>query len=645
MTGIFKASRTKVDLGLATDITRRDFVNGALAGAGAALMSGCIDMSGTTGKEDPFAPSGSPWTGYGGVGDYARSNGNTHAVRDAAHGVRDGAYDEIAAVAPAENYDLVIVGGGFSGVTAAYEFAKLAKPGQTCLLLENHPVPGGEAKHNVIEVDGRRLIGPQGSNEALVPLQSYGERYEVFREYWQEIGMPYDFPLVPLAGGAEKYRIPNSHYEPMVLEREYEVGYFFGNDGWRNNPWKNGFRDTPWPERVQREADDYFNNRRDLVSTIGAPDKVDLFLDSMTYRELLDRIGYGSEVSRLTDPLIGVGNHGVCGDAISAYAARRLTLPGTLPSDEKSRFAGIKTVSFPGGNAAILRTMLKRLLPDSVTGDNSLEANAAAPFDFAAFDRADRPVRMRLASTAVRVEHDGLPGEADRAFVTYVKDGKLNRVAAKSVIMAGGGWVNRRVLRDMPEDIAAAYADFNYGPVLTVNIALRHWRFFDKLGIVAARWFEGLGWHACIRRNVDMGGKQEPLTPDSPIMMTLYIPFLHPGEDKSVQGSLGRQTLLDTSYADFERQIREQLTAMFGAAGFNAKRDIAGIVLNRWGHAYLAPAPGFFFGRDGQPAPHAIIRKGYGRVRFANSELQGNMNMAHAMLEGRRAAREVAQFI
>lgn len=641
MNNPFKFSRTKVDLGLGTSITRRDFVNGAMVGTGAVLIGGC--GASTPSRQGAFAPSGSPWTGFGGAGDYAWANGNTQAVRDAAHGVRDGEHDEIARMKPTEEYDLVIVGGGFSGITAAYEFAKQAKPGQRCLLIENHPVPGGEAKHNVIEVDGRKLTGPQGSNEALVPVQSYGERYEVFREYWQEIGMPYDFPLVPLAGGAEKYKLPNSHYEPMVLERDYRVGYFFGKDGWRVNPWEQGFRDTPWPEAVQKDADDNFHNRRDIVSTIGDANAVDRFLDSMTYRQLLDRLGYGPEVSRLTDPVIGVGNHGVCGDAISAYAARRLTLPGTLPSNQDSRFAGIKTVSFPGGNAVVLRTMLKRMLPESVIGDNSLAANAGAPFDFAAFDKPGNRVRVRLGSTAVRVEHDGPAGEAGQVFVTYAKDGKLNRVAAKSVIMAGGGWINRRVVRDMPENIAAAYAGFNYGPILTANVALRHWRFFDKLGIVAARWFEGLGWHACIRQDVDMTGSRTPLTPDSPIMLTLYIPFLHPGEDMAVQGSLGRQTLLDTSYVDFERQIREQLTAMFGTSGFDAKRDIAGIVLNRWGHAYFAPSPGFFFGKDGQPAPHETIRKGYGRVRFAHSELQGNMNMAHAMLEGRRAAREAIE--
>src|SRR3546814_7422877 len=60
-------------LGMTSAITRRDFINGVAAGSGAALLSAC---SGCDGASDPLSPSGSPWTGFGGVGDYRWSNGN-----------------------------------------------------------------------------------------------------------------------------------------------------------------------------------------------------------------------------------------------------------------------------------------------------------------------------------------------------------------------------------------------------------------------------------------------------------------------------------------------------------------------------------------------------------------------------------------
>ena len=200
--------------------------------------------------------------------------------------------------------------------------------------------------------------------------------------------------------------------------------------------------------------------------------------------------------------------------------------------------------------------------------------------------------------------------------------------------------MNRNIVGDLPESYREAYGSFRYAPVLVANVAVRHWRFFDKLGFSVARSFASLGWHVCVRRNVALRKGMPALTPNSPIVLTFYIPFLHPGENPSLQGTLGRTQLLSTSYADFEHQLREQLSAMFGASGFDANRDIAGVVLNRWGHAYFAPPMGFFFGSAGKTAPHEVLRKPHGRIVFAHSELQGNMNMAHAMMEGRRGARQ-----
>jgi hypothetical protein len=54
---------------------------------------------------------------------------------------------------------------------------------------------------------------------------------------------------------------------------------------------------------------------------------------------------------------------------------------------------------------------------------------------------------------------------------------------------------------------------------------------------------------------------------------------------------------------------------------------------------------GFFFGKNGEPPPHEVVRRPHGRIVFAHSELQGNMNMAHAMLEGKRGALEALELI
>jgi spermidine dehydrogenase len=88
--------------------------------------------------------------------------------------------------------------------------------------------------------------------------------------------------------------------------------------------------------------------------------------------------------------------------------------------------------------------------------------------------------------------------------------------------------------------------------------------------------------------------------------------------------------------------IREQFSSMFGKVGFDAERDIAGIILNRWGHAYLSPQPGFFFGTDGKPGPGDVLRQSpYGRVAFANSDLAGIMDHRMSIREAQRAVDQV----
>ncbi len=145
--------------------------------------------------------------------------------------------------------------------------------------------------------------------------------------------------------------------------------------------------------------------------------------------------------------------------------------------------------------------------------------------------------------------------------------------------------------------------------MLTVNVALRNWRFLDKLGISCARWFEGFGWWTGLRRNVFIDGRETmPLDPNKPVVLTQYNPFLLPGLAFPQQCTSARMQLFGLSFADIEAAVRAQFTKMFSSAGFDASRDIAGITTNRWGHAYAVAPPGFFFGRNGQPAPRDLLR-------------------------------------
>lgn len=608
-----------------TYITRRDFVNGVLVGAGASLL----------GMPAPACAQGlgKEWTGFGGIGDYADSNGNTAVVVNAAHGIRDGRYEPFIAAARVVDarYDLVVVGGGFAGLAAAYEFKK-ARPGGTVLLLDNHPVPGGEAKQNVIDVDGVQLIGPQGSNATLVPGPAFG----LAQEYWHELNVPTTFDFVQPSAAAAGIRFARDNYESMFWDEDLaNVGWFFGGTFVRD-PFADALARVPVDDVTKRDWLAWQNAKAPVQAPPGTD--VDRWLDGMTYGEyILNVMKLGPSVFALADPLVAVGDYGVSCTAISACAAKLLGLPGPAGTqgigyDERLIF------SFPGGNTTIARYILKALLPEAIAGSKTFAEISGAPFDFAAFDRPNSNVRIRVSATAVAVRHAGSPANASHVDVVYARNGVLERVEAQAVVMAGGGWVNKLVVRDLPSEFVEAYAQFHHGAILVANIGLRNWRAMAMLGVSALRWFDGLGFFANIRQPMSYDGYRPPLDPEKPAILTLYIGFPRAGMPLVEQATLGRMRLFTTSYAQFERELRAQLQTLLGPSGFDHRRDVAAIVLNRWGHAYIAPQPGFYFGRNGAPAPPDVIRRGFGRISFGHSELSGRQNWPHAIAEGKRAA-------
>jgi spermidine dehydrogenase len=248
---------------------------------------------------------------------------------------------------------------------------------------------------------------------------------------------------------------------------------------------------------------------------------------------------------------------------------------------------------------------------------------------------------LRVGATVVRVEHESAPGTGN-VRVTYEHDGSVYVVRARGVVMASGGWVNRQIIRDLPGEIHAAYDDFHHSPALVANVALTNWRFMYDLGITAAQWFgDGFGFSCNLRQPMIVGDYRPPLDPDRPAVLTFYMGIYSSGLPLKEQGVQGRFKLFTTTFAEYERQLRMQMVRQFGATGFDPERDIAGIILNRWGHARLVQQPGFYFGRDGKPSPREIVEKGFGRVAIGHSELNGHQSWTGGIEQGHRAAEQI----
>jgi len=163
-----------------------------------------------------------------------------------------------------------------------------------------------------------------------------------------------------------------------------------------------------------------------------------------------------------------------------------------------------------------------------------------------------------------------------------------------------------------------------------------------KQDLSAGRWFEGFGYWTEVRTIATFGSDSERIGPDSPTVLTLIVPLFYPGLPTAEQGSKGRRELISTSFREYERRIRQQFNDTFSSSGFDPRADIAGIILNRWGHAFVNPQPGFMFGKNGKPSPGEILRKApFGRIAFAHTDLTGDMEHHHAIEEGHRAVTQL----
>jgi spermidine dehydrogenase len=624
-------------LGMKTEITRRDFLGSALLASGSVLLAGATPADLLL-QNDAF-------DGYGGVGEYSASNGNTWAVLEAGHAIRDGIYDRLprTVIDTGEVYDCAIVGGGISGLAAALFFQRQAGPGMKCVVLENHAIFGGEAKQNEFVVDGKRLIGHQGS--AIYQIQ-YPRSF--LSRFYDSIGLNEpSLKYQEWAGPQPERPLSKTPYEAVGLQHG-QYGFWFGakfghKPGmWLFDPLGKNLQGAPVSNATRLEWLRWLKGEPVEKTKFEHPkvegDATSRYLDSITLEQhYMERFGLSRDTVRTFLSPVEGGGSGLGPDALSAYSDYAFEMLHPLPEEN-----GGSDQMFPGGNATIARLMLKSLIPEAIDGNASVPGVCRGRVNLALLDVPGRAVRVRLSSTAIHVEHEGQANTANSVSIVYLHEGQLYKLRARSVVMAGGCWTTKHVVKDLPETHRDAYAQFYRSPCMMANVAVRNWRFLYKLGMTGCRWFEGIGNYLEVRKLALTGIEDTTISPDSPVVLSLKVLFSYPGLPTEQQGYRGRREMLQTPFRDYERQIREQFNEMFGSGGFEAERDIAGIILNRWGHAYLNPQPGFFFGREGRPAARETLRGApFGRISFANTDLAGAMDHRYSVLEAQRAVGQI----
>jgi spermidine dehydrogenase len=611
-----------------SDITRRDFINGSLMAAGSTMLP--LEASSQTAMA-ALAPSYYPPSRTGLRGSHPGSNDVAHSR------AWTGKSDWGPTTNLTDAYDLVVVGGGLSGLAAAYFYQQKHGADKKILILDNHDDFGGHAKRNEHTIDGDTRISYGGSQTLVDPKRAN----DIVLSLLEDIGV-----------------------DVARFKTAYDIGFFkrndlgsvtyfnkdvFGEDKVVQHPFCNypnyieGIQGAKVSnEEAARQAPLSAKGKEQLLQVLNGG----LHTLDVPQEELRDYVRSHSYFDYLKNTL-GVDDPGVLRMArhsgldwgstgtelMSIAAASRCGALGFAPKavyDEKNPYIH----HFPDGNAGIARSLVKKLVPNVAKGNNAEEL-VLAKFKYAELDKSSNIVRIRLNSTAVNVEHggDGDPLSSTDVFVNYINDGKSYQVTAKNVVMACYNMIIPHVVSGLPDEQSAALKLQGKSPLQYTTIGLKNWRAMKELGIGMAMSPGNMHQAVLMDFPVSMGGYEYTKTPDDPCVIQLICcPYGTVGAPMLQQVREARARMLALQFEDYEKEIRRHLGGMLPADLFDFDRDVTSISVNRWAHGYSNGGPG---------DSTRIGRQPFGRISIANSDSAPGADAKTAMMMAHRAVNEL----
>jgi len=624
------SDHTDRQLGMRRNITRRAFLNGVAVTAGAALMPPSLFADSDPQNSPTYYPPA--LTGM---------RGSHPGSFDAAHALRDGTFWDSAGTPQdtGETYDLIIVGGGISGLSAAHFYRKSAGPRARILILDNHDDFGGHAKRNEFRVGSAFRLGFGGTysvespapysavargliKELGIDVSSYPKYHDA--KLYHHLGLRSKIFFDKETFGADRLTISPPWFGGG--EKEYLVSE-------KAAAWKQFLLEAPLNPQAKSDLDRLHHDATDYFPDLSSTEKK-AKMARMSYASFLrDVVQVHEDVVKafqaVPHPLFGVGF-----DAVAAQDAWGFDLPGfagmkldpapgkgmnrdAIPNEEAEKYF----FHFPDGNATIARLLVRKLFPDAIPGDSATGVILARA-NYSRLDAASSRLKIRLNSTAVRVKHVGDASTAKEVEVAYVRGGRVYTAKARSCVLACWHVVIPYLCEELPQKQREALASAQKVPLLYTNVALRNWTSFQKLKTNAV-YAPGC-YHTRIGLDsaVSIGGYECARKPEEPIVVHMMKAPCQPGRPAREQHALGRIELFGTSFATMEREIRSQLARTLGAGGFDPARDIAAITVNRWPHGYAYEYNSLWdsFWLEGGETPCEVARKTYGRIAIANAD-------------------------
>ena len=620
--------KTDKQLGMHRSITRRDFVQGSSLAVLGAVTSGAASVTATAAAEAASAlTAGSyyPPTKTGMRGSHNGAYEVAHAL------ARQGAsFDNPEATG--EEYDLVVVGAGISGLAAAHYYRERFGDDTRILLLDNHDDFGGHAKRNEFHQGGSMVLSLGGthnlewwqfSDDVKAFMKTFGVDVEAMRN-----NMDFSY-------GQDAPNSPAMWFD----ESTYGVNRLVANVDFNQQLSPEIIDQFPISE-AGRQSLKSFYGRRDNVFADLSDDETDELLSSISYPDFLRQYGGLTEDAL---QLFDKKEHGAWGiemRALSANDALWDDNPGLHLMGEDWSYDGrdYPAALWPDGNASLVRLMVARLLPHvapNVTPDNV----ALAAFNYAALDEPERAVRVRLNATVVNTVNT-----ETGARITYVENGKLKEINAKHAVLACYHSVIPHLCPSLPEPQKDA---LNYQvkiPLILTNVLIRNTDALDKLGVDGISCPGRLHARLFLFKGINNGGYEHPMEDSGPVSLVFWGAISPPEDAVDLKSQLraSRKKLLAMSFEDFEREVRTVLDDLLGPAGFDVNEDLLAITVNRWPHGYSYEYMDLWDPdwAEGE-APHEIARQTFGAIAIANSDAGASAYTHVAIDEAYRAIGEL----
>ena len=608
-------------LGAERVIPRRDFLQGALVGAASTLCGPLLwgvarAAEGATASQDLAGYYPPALTGM---------RGSHPGSFEAAHALRDGKAPP-PVTATGETFDLIVVGGGISGLAAAHFYRKRAGGRARVLILDNHDDFGGHAKRNEFSLDGRLQLVNGGTLEIDSP-RPYGA---VANGLLKELGID----VTALARKVEHRKF----YAGLGMRRAvFFDAETFGSDklvtGVEWDSLRRTLRDAPLTAEDRADLVRISEERRDYLPGLTSAQKKERLAGVSYLVYLRDYVKVGPGALKFCQSLTN-GEWGVGIDAIPALDLWGYGFPGftglnlsagvtPLMSPTAAGYhetGGSPRLHFPDGNATIARLLVRRMIPTVAAAGDAADV-VTQRFDYAQLDRPGADVRVRLNSTALRVEHEGGAATADAVTVTYQRGDQAYAVRSSHCVLACWNMVIPYLCPGLPPAQQAALHSLVKTPLVYTNVGLRNWRPFKELGVsevyAPGAYFSNL----YLNPRVDIGDYRASANPDEPMILRMERTPCKAGLTEHEQNRAGRAELLATSFATFEQEIRAQITRTLAGTKFDPARDIEAITVNRWPHGY-APEFNSLFDPHVPPSqrPEVLGRARFGRIAIANSD-------------------------